>query len=447
MVVIGGGLAGCEAAWQVASRGIDVTLYEMRPVVSTPAHRTDLLAELVCSNSLGSDRAERAPGLLKRELRRLGSLILRCADACTVPAGSALAVGREAFAQMVTHAIVSHPRITLCRQEVTELGQEGTTIVATGPLTSDSLASEIAALAGQDSLYFYDAMAPIVALESIDQTKTFRESRYGKSGADYINCPMTREQYDCFLGEMLAAETIPLRDFEREDKHFFEACLPVEVLAARGRDGLRYGPLKPVGLRDPHTGQRPYAVVQLRQDNLAGTLYNLVGFQTNLRWPEQKRVFGLIPGLERAEWVRFGQMHRNTFVNAPALVDATMRWRTRVGLFFAGQIVGTEGYVGSTASGLVAGLNAARLLLGREPVVFPQTTVLGALMGYVSASKEKRFQPMKANFGIIPPLNPHVPNKRKRYAAFAERSQHDLEDTIARKGILADVTVTPEVVA
>ena len=447
LVVIGGGLAGCEAAWQAASRGIAVTLYEMRPVVNTPAHTTDLLAELVCSNSLGSDRPERAPGLLKRELRRLGSLILCCADACTVPAGSALAVGRAAFAQMVTRAIESHPHVTLCRQEVTKLPQEGTTIVATGPLTTEVLAGEIAILAGQDNLYFYDAMSPIVSLESIDQSKTFCESRYGRGGADYINCPMTRELYDRFLGELLAAETIPLRGFEREDKRFFEACLPVEVLAARGHDGLRYGPLRPVGLRDPHTGQRPYAVVQLRQDNLAGTLYNLVGFQTNLRWPEQKRVFGLIPGLERAEWVRFGQMHRNTFVNTPALLDATMQWRTRKDLFFAGQIVGTEGYIGSTASGLVAGLNAARLLLGREPVVFPQTTMLGALMGYVSASKEKRFQPMKPNFGIIPPLKPHVRKKRKRYAAFAERSQRDLEGVIARKAILADVTVTPEVAA
>ena len=444
LVVIGGGLAGCEAAWQAASRGVDVTLYEMRPEVNTPAHKTDLLAELVCSNSLGSNMPDRAPGLLKRELRSLGSLILSCADACTVPAGSALAVGREAFSRVVTQAIQSHPHIALRRQEVTALPQQGTTIVATGPLTSDSLAREIAALAGQDSLYFYDAMAPIASLESIDQSKTFRGSRYGRGDGDYINCPMTRQQYDRFLEELLAAETIPLRDFEREDKRFFEACLPVEVLAARGHDGLLYGPLRPVGLRDPRTGRRPYAVVQLRQDNLAGTLYNLVGFQTNLRWPEQRRVFGLIPGLERAEWVRFGQMHRNTFINAPSLLDATMCWHARQDLFFAGQIVGTEGYVGSTASGLVAGVNAARVLLGREPVIFPQTTMLGALVRYVSTSREKRFQPMKPNFGIMPPLQPPVRNKRKRHAAFAHRSERDLAEIIAEKALLADVIVVPE---
>jgi len=444
LLVIGGGLAGSEAAWQAASRGIKVTLCEMRPVVNTPAHKTDLLAELVCSNSLGSNMPDRAPGLLKRELRSLGSLILRCADACTVPAGSALAVGREAFAQMVTIAIESHPNITLRRQEVARLPQQGMTIIATGPLTSDSLAAEIATLAGQDSLYFYDAMAPIVSLESIDQSKIFRQSRYDRGEADYINCPMTPEQYDRFLEALLAAETIPLRDFEREDKRFFEACLPVEVLAARGHDGLLYGPLRPVGLTDPRTGRRPHAVVQLRQDNLAGTLYNLVGFQTNLRWPEQKRVFGLIPGLEHAEWVRYGQMHRNTFLNAPSLLDATMCWRTRQDLLFAGQIVGTEGYIGSTASGLVAGLNAARLLLGHEPVVFPQTTMLGALTRYVATSKEKRFQPMKPNFGIMPPLKPHVRNKRKRRTAFAERSDRDLEQIIAERALLADVVTAPE---
>jgi len=445
LIIIGGGLAGSEAAWQAASRGIDVLLYEMRPGVNTPAHTTGLLAELVCSNSLGSNRPDRAPGLLKRELRMLGSIILRCADACTVPAGSALAVGREAFSRMVTHAIENHPRITLRRQEVTALTERETTIVATGPLTSDSLAREIAALAGEDSLYFYDAMAPIVSLESIDQSKTFRESRYGRGEADYINCPMTRQEYDRFYEELLTAEAIPLRDFEREDKRFFEACLPVEVLGARGHDGLLYGPLRPVGLSDPRTGRRPYAVVQLRQDNLAGTLYNLVGFQTNLRWPEQKRVFGLIPGLEHAEWVRYGQMHRNTFINAPALLDATMRWRTREDLFFAGQIVGTEGYIGSTASGLVAGLNAARVLLGHQPVTFPQTTMLGALMSYVSIPQGKRFQPMKPNFGIMPPLDPPVRNKRKRYTAFAERSQRDLEQWVAENALLDDLTTTPQI--
>jgi methylenetetrahydrofolate--tRNA-(uracil-5-)-methyltransferase len=403
----------------------------MRPGVNTPAHRTELLAELVCSNSLGSTLPDRAPGLLKRELRRLGSLIVRCAEAAAVPAGEALAVGREAFAQGVTAAITQHPRIRLIREEVTRLPDTGVTLVATGPLTSESLAQEIAALAGQEQLAFFDAMAPIVTLESIDQSKVYRASRYDRGEADYINCPMTQAEYDRFVEALVSAETIPLRDFERADKRFFEACLPVEVLAARGHEALAYGPLKPMGLRDPRTGQRPYAVVQLRQDNLAGTLYNLVGFQTNLRWVEQKRVFALIPGLEHAEWVRLGQMHRNTFLNAPALLEATARWRGERALYFAGQLIGTEGYMGSTASGLVAGINAARELRGEPSVVFPPTTMLGALMQYVAHSQETPFQPMKANFGIMPPLEPPVYYKRKRYVAFAERSARDLEACIA----------------
>jgi len=444
LIVIGGGLAGSEAAWQAAIRGIRVTLYEMRPKTNTPAHKTDLLAELVCSNSLGSNLPTRAPGLLKKELRQLGSLILRCADQAAVPAGSALAVGREAFSRLVTQAIENHPLIQVVREEVTHIPDEGIVIVATGPLTSEPLAKEIAELAGQDHLYFYDAMAPIVTLESIDQSKVFRGARYGKGDGDYINCPMTKEEYDRFVEALLSAETIPLHDFEKEDKRFFEACLPIEVLAARGHEALAYGPLRPTGLRDPRTGKRPYAVVQLRQDNLAGTLYNLVGFQTNLRWPEQKRVFSLIPGLEHAEWVRFGQMHRNTFINSPELLNPTMQWRTRPTLFFAGQIVGTEGYVGSTASGLVAGINAARLALGRRPVVFPRTTMIGALMYYVSASKERPFQPMKPNFGILPPLQPPIRNKRKRYEAFAARSERDLEAFILAEGLLEDITASPE---
>lgn len=439
VTVIGGGLAGSEAAWQAASRGLCVVLYEMRPDVSTPAHKTGSLAELVCSNSLGSNLPDRAPGLLKRELRHLGSLILRCADACAVPAGGALAVGREAFSDMVTRAIEGHPNIVLMREEAIRIPEEGSTIVATGPLTSDALAREIAALAGQGQLYFYDALAPIVTRESIDESRIFLASRYGRGDGDYINCPMTREEYDRFVEALLSADTIPLRGFEREDARFFEACLPVEVLAGRGHDALAYGPLKPIGLRDPRTGKRPHAVVQLRQDDLAGTLYNLVGFQTNLRWPEQRRVFSLIPGLERAEWVRFGQMHRNTYVNSPVLLEVTMRWRTRPELWFAGQIVGTEGYVGSTASGLVAGLNAARVALGREAVVFPQTTMIGALMHYVSACREKRFQPMKPNFGLLPAMQPRIRNKRKRQAAYAERSEHDLDTCIAAERVLADL--------
>ncbi|MBM3190245.1 MAG: FADH(2)-oxidizing methylenetetrahydrofolate--tRNA-(uracil(54)-C(5))-methyltransferase TrmFO, partial [Chloroflexi bacterium] len=408
------------------------------PHVSTPAHRTGLLAELVCSNSLGSNLPDRAPGLLKEELRRLRSLIISCADATAVPAGGALAVGREAFSQRVTEAIAAHPRITVRHEEVTELPSREAAIVATGPLTSPALAQEIAALAGEEQLYFYDAMAPIVALESIDQSKVFRASRYDRGEDDYINCPMTREEYDRFVEALLSAETIPLRDFELEDKRFFEACLPIEVLAARGHDALAYGPLKPVGLRDPRTGARPYAVVQLRQDNLAGTLYNLVGFQTNLRWPEQRRVFALIPGLEQAEWVRFGQMHRNTYINSPALLEPTMRWRGRSDLWFAGQIVGTEGYVGSTASGLIAGLNAARSLGGQPEAVLPRTTMIGALMHYVSAFREGPFQPMKASFGLLPELEPPVRNKRQRYAAYAARARRDLDRYISDQRLLDD---------
>lgn len=446
LIVIGGGLAGSEAAWQAAQRGVEVTLIEMRPEKMTPAHRTGLLAELVCSNSLGSNLPDRAPGLLKEELRRLGSLILRCADACAVPAGDALAVGREAFSERVTQAIANHPRIRLVRSEVETLPEEGVIVVATGPLTSAPLAEEIARLAGEEHLFFYDAMAPIVTLDSIDMSKVFRASRYGRGEADYINCPMTREEYDRFVDALLNAETIPLRDFEREDKRFFEACLPIEVLAARGHDALAFGPLKPVGLVDPRTGERPYAVVQLRQDNLAGTLYNLVGFQTNLKWSEQKRVFSLIPGLERAEWVRFGQMHRNTYLNAPRLIEPTMRWRRpeeRRTLYFAGQIVGTEGYIGSTASGLVAGINAAREVLGKPPLVFPIETMLGALMHYVSHASPEDFQPMKPNFGLLPPLDRPPRRRRERNIAYAQRALKALEAFIIASGVLEDL-VEPE---
>ena len=439
--VIGGGLAGCEAAWQAAIRGMQVNLYEMRPHVSTPAHQTGYLAELVCSNSLGSDLPDRAPGLLKRELRELGSLVLRCADVSAVPAGGALAVGREAFSRMVTETIEAHPLITVLRERVDAVPATGPIIVATGPLTSPDLAGSIADLAGQEQLYFYDAMAPIVTLESIDQTKVFRASRYDRGDGDYINCPLTQEQYDCFVAALVAAERIPLRDFEREDKRFFEACLPVEVLAVRGHDALAFGPLKPIGLRDPRTGKRPHAVVQLRQDNLAGSLYNLVGFQTNLRWPEQRRVFAMIPGLEHAEWVRFGQMHRNTFINAPKLLRPSMVWRQRDDLFFGGQIVGTEGYVASTASGLVAGLNASRLARGEPLIEFPPTTMIGALTHYVAEAAVAGFQPMKPNFGLLPALLPAVRNKRKRHAAHAERSRNDLAAFAARMGLLADIQV------
>ena len=429
LMVIGGGLAGSEAAWQAAQRGIAVTLFEMRPHHTTPAHRTGQLAELVCSNSLGSNLPDRALGVLKNELRHLGSLIVATADDTAVPAGGALAVGREAFARRVTERIESHPLIQVCRQEIVEIPSEGAVVIATGPLTSEGLASSIAGLTGRGSLYFYDAMAPIVTVESVDMGRAFRASRYGRGTADYTNCPMTRAEYDAFVDALLVAERIPLRDYEREDKRFFEACLPVEVIAERGHDALAFGPLRPVGLVDPRTGRRPHAVVQLRQDDLAATLYNLVGFQTNLRWGEQARVFGLIPGLEQADFVRFGQMHRNTYIHSPSLLEPTMAFRGRHGLFFAGQITGMEGYVGSTASGCVAGVNAARMLLGKEPLVFPHTTMIGALCKYVT-TPQKGFQPMKANLGLFPPLDRPVRGKRERHQQLAQRALSDLMTSV-----------------
>jgi len=435
ITVVGGGLAGSEAAWQAAQRGVDVILYEMRPHKSTPAHVSDYLAELVCSNSLGSDLPDRAAGLLKAELRYLGSLVLACADGARVPAGGALAVDRELFAAEVTRRIEAHPHIRLVREEAVAI-PEGPAVIATGPLTSDALAGAIAALTGQEHLYFYDALAPIVAADSVDMSVAFRASRYGRGDADYINCPMTEEEYGRFVEALATAERIPLHGFEREDARFFEGCLPVEVLAARGRDALAFGPLRPVGLTDPRTGERPCAVVQLRQDNLAGTLYNLVGFQTNLRYGEQERVFRLIPGLERAEFVRYGQMHRNTFINAPLLLEPTMRLspaadlsgRCGRGLFFAGQITGVEGYVGSIGSGWVAGVNVARFVLGQEGLALPRTTMLGALCHYVSQADPATFQPMKANFGLLPLLLPPVRNKWRRYRAYAARAMADLNE-------------------
>jgi methylenetetrahydrofolate--tRNA-(uracil-5-)-methyltransferase len=432
ITVVGGGLAGSEAAWQAAERGAHVTLYEMRPHKMTPAHVSDRLAELVCSNSLGSDLPDRAAGLLKAELRHLHSLVLACADETRVPAGGALAVDRELFAAEITRRVESHPSIRLVREEVTQI-PEDPAVIATGPLTSDVLAAGLAALTGQEHLYFYDALAPIVAADSIDMSVAFRASRYGRGDADYINCPMTEDDYTRFVEALVAAERIPLHDFEREGTacvepdRFFEGCLPVEVLAARGRDALAYGPLRPVGLTDPRTGRRPHAVVQLRQDNLAATLYNIVGFQTNLRYGEQERVFRLIPGLAQAEFVRHGHMHRNTFINAPLLLDPTMGFRDRPGLFFAGQITGVEGYVGSVGSGWMAGVNAARFALGQAPLTLPPTTMLGALCHYVSHAEPESFQPMKANFGILPSLSPPVRNKRQRYHAYATRAMQDLK--------------------
>jgi len=422
VTVIGGGLAGCEAAWQVARRHLQVTLYEMRPHKMTPAHRTGDLAELVCSNSLGSNLVDRAMGLLKEELRRLGSLIVACADETALPAGGALAVGREAFSGLVSERIDAHPRIQLVRQEVREIPDERPLVIATGPLTSEALAGEIGRLTGKEYLYFYDAMAPIVTSGSIAKDKVFRGSRYGRGDGDYVNCPLDEEQYHRFVDELLKAETIPLRDFEREDRRFFEACLPVEVIAERGREALAYGPLRPVGLRDPRTGRRPYAVVQLRQDDLAGRLHNMVGFQTNLRWAEQERVFRVIPGLERAEFVRYGQMHRNTFINSPELLEPTLHCRVGEGIFFAGQITGSEGYVAAIAGGLLAGVNAARLVKGQALRAFPATTMMGALFEYITSAEATQFQPMKPNFGLLPSLEARVRGKRRRYEAYAQRA-------------------------
>jgi methylenetetrahydrofolate--tRNA-(uracil-5-)-methyltransferase len=431
--VIGGGLAGSEAAWQLAQRGVPVRLYEMRPRQMTPAHRTDRLAELVCSNSLGSDLPDRAPGVLKAELRRLGSLLLACADRSVVPAGGALAVDRDLFAQQVTQAIVRHPLITLVREEVTAI-PDGPCIVATGPLTSQALTSDIAVLVGTEYLYFYDAVAPTIDARSINMDIAFRASRYGKGAeedGDYINCPMDQTEYESFVDALLGAEVIELREFEREDPRFFEGCLPVEQIAKRGRQSLAFGPMRPVGLRDPRTGRQPHAVVQLRQDNLAGTLYSMVGFQTNLRWGDQKRVFRMIPGLEKAEFERYGMMHRNTFLNSPRHLKPTLQYKDREDLFFAGQITGVEGYVGNVGTGLLAGINAANLILGKALWVLPKSTMLGALCHYITHADPGNFQPMKANFGILPPLEPSPRSKRDRKRGYAERALQDLEGSLA----------------
>lgn len=432
-IVIGGGLAGSEAAWQLAERGIKVRIYEMRPQRTTGAHTTDRLAELVCSNSFGSKLPDRASGMLKQELNLLCSLLLRCAEAAALPAGGALAVDRERFAEAVTAALYEHPNIEVIRAEITEVPAEPA-IIATGPLTSAALAAAISALAGQDYLYFYDALAPIVTAESIDMNKAFQASRYGRSDeadGDYINCPLTRQEYDRFVDAVLAAETIELRDFEREDPRFFEGCLPIEQIARRGREALAFGPMRPVGLRDPRTGQRPYAVVQLRRDNWAGTLYNLVGFQTNIRWGQQEAILRLIPGLERAEFVRMGQMHRNTFINSPMLLYPTMAFKGRADLFFAGQITGVEGYMGNVATGLLAGLNMARWLDDQPLWVPPQTSMLGALAHYVTHAEPRYFQPMKSNFGLLPEIVPPIRDKRARYMAYVERGLEDLRNSIA----------------
>ena len=427
VMIVGAGLAGSEAAWQAAGLGAEVMLFEMRPHRMTPAHKTEGFAELVCSNSLRGAGMENAVGVLKEEMRRLSSVVMEAADATRVPAGGALAVDRQGFSRYITQKISSHPKITVLREEVSEIPREddAVTVVASGPLTEGALAEDILRRTGRESLYVYDAAAPIVTLESLDMEKAYRASRYGKGEAAYINCPMTREEYHRFWEALVQAEKAPIREFEKEK--FFEGCMPVEVMAARGEDTLLFGPLKPVGLEHPETGERPYAVVQLRQDNREGTLYNIVGFQTHLKWPEQRRVFGMIPGLEHAEFVRYGVMHRNTFLDSPRLLRPTLQMKGEERLLFAGQMTGVEGYVESASSGLVAGINAARILFGREPVTFPEESCHGALCRYITSSEAKHFQPMNVNFGILPPLSERLRDKKLKKQKLAERALDSIE--------------------
>jgi methylenetetrahydrofolate--tRNA-(uracil-5-)-methyltransferase len=425
VTVIGAGLAGSEAAWQIASQGVPVRLYEMRPVRRTPAHHTDQFAELVCSNSLRANGLTNAVGVLKEEMRRLGSLILSAADRHAVPAGGALAVDRDGFSGEVTRRLREHPLVTVVSEEVTDIPADGIVVVATGPLTSPELSQRIRELTGEEYFYFYDAAAPIVEKESIDLDKVFLASRYGKGEAAYLNCPMTEEEFDAFYEALVSAETAELKDFEKEV--YFEGCMPIEVMARRGKMTVLFGPLKPVGLTDPRTGKQPYAVVQLRQDNAAGTLFNLVGFQTHLKWGEQKRVFSLIPGLERAEFVRYGVMHRNTFINSPRLLLPTYQFRRRETLFFAGQMTGVEGYVESAASGLIAGLNAGRLARGLPPLTPPAETALGSMAQYITTADFRHFQPMNANFGLFPPLGRKFRSKQDKNEAIAARALQGIE--------------------
>ncbi len=422
--VIGAGLAGCEAAWILAESGLEVDLYEMKPIKFSPAHSYHGYAELVCSNSLKASRISSAAGLLKEEMRMLGSLLLSCADKCTVPAGSALAVDREVFSDLVTQKIKAHPRINVITQEVKTIPKSNA-IIATGPLTSDSLAHEIKELCG-NMLSFFDAAAPIITYDSLNFDKVFLASRYGKGDADYINCPMDKDEYQVFYDELIGGELAPLKEFEKENFKVYEGCMPIESLAKRGVDSIRFGPLKPVGLTDPNTGKRPYAVVQLRRENDEGTLYNMVGFQTNLKFGEQKRIFSLIPGLENAEFMRYGVMHRNTFINSPSLLNEDFSLREHDNIYFAGQITGVEGYMESAASGIGAGLSLARRLSDMPPITFPQTTMIGALTRYISSYKGGDFQPMGSNMGIIPSLDEHIRDKQMKYQKLADRALADL---------------------
>lgn len=427
--VIGAGLAGSEAAWQLASRGIQVHLYEMRPTKQTPAHHTDQFAELVCSNSLRGNSLTNAVGVLKEEMRLLDSVIIRSADDCAVPAGGALAVDRHEFARLVTERVKNHELVTVFTEEM-ETIPKGPTIIATGPLTSEALSTELKQLTGEEYLYFYDAAAPIIEVDSIDRDKVYLKSRYDKGEAAYLNCPMTEDEFNNFYDALVEAETVPVKNFEKE--MFFEGCMPVEVMAKRGRKTLLFGPMKPVGLEDPNTGKRPYAVVQLRQDNTSGTLYNIVGFQTHLKWGPQKEVVRMIPGLENAEIVRYGVMHRNTFINSPSLLDKTYQYKQRDDLFFAGQMTGVEGYVESAASGLTAGINAARLMQSKEPLVFPEETMIGAMAEYITSANPGNFQPINANFGLVPPFEERIKGKKERYEKYAERALTTIQNFLKK---------------
>jgi methylenetetrahydrofolate--tRNA-(uracil-5-)-methyltransferase len=428
--VIGGGLAGTEAAWRIANSGYKVRLFEMRPKKSTPAHKTGKLAELVCSNTLGGKEITTPRGLLKAEMEKLNSLIMEAAKSSEVPAGGALAVDREKFADFITEKIEGHPLIEVVREEVKEIPREGVTVVATGPLTSESFSNYLREFLGEDELYFYDAISPIVYADTVDYSKCFWGSRYGKGGDDYLNCPMTKEEYERFYEALIKAEKVPLKEFEKAC--YFEGCMPIEEMAERGKETLLFGPLKPVGLIDPRTGKRPYAVVQLRKENEEGTLLNLVGFQTKLKYPEQKRVFRLIPGLEKAEFARYGSIHRNTFINSPKLLLPTLQLKKDGRVLFAGQITGVEGYPESAASGIVAGINAVRLLEGKEPVVPPKETMIGGLLRYVSGADPKRFQPMNANFGLLPPPKSKIRGKLERRKFLAKRALEVMEEWLKR---------------
>lgn len=428
--VIGAGLAGCEAAMQIAKRGIKVRLYEMKPVKKTPAHHTDLFGELVCSNSLKAMRVESAAGLLKEEMRRLDSFLIKCADKCKVPAGGALAVDRDIFSKLVTDGIKSNPNIEVITEEISEIPDDAITVVATGPLTSEPLSETISKMFG-DSLSFFDAAAPIVTAESVDMDYAFCASRYERGdGDDYINCPMNKEEYETFYNELVSAERAPLHDFDVNNPKVYEGCMPVEVMAQRGEGTLRFGPMKPVGLVNPRTGHRPWAVLQLRKENSEGTMYNLVGFQTNLKFPEQKRVFSLIPALHKADFVRYGVMHRNTFICSPKVLNSDYSVKENNRLFFAGQITGVEGYMESAASGIIAGINACRRLLEKPTLVLPRETMIGSLTAYISDPTVTKFQPMGANFGVLPELENRPRDKKERGAAYSKRALDAIDEFI-----------------